>query len=320
MAKGSLHSETISEPRPSRAVSRGQAGRRTAPRRTAGRSRAAQQAAGAPCYNVRMNEETATSRLEALWGTAGLARQRAATVMVVGAGGVGSNCIEALARGAVGTIIVVDGDEVAPSNINRQALAWSETIGMRKVDAARLLIQRINPDIRVITRGSFVLPGDVAALIEDARTEAGGHIDYLIDAIDTISTKLELATYAERAEIPIVSSMGGAMKLYPERLRFADIYETSGDALARVIRKGCRKRGIRHLDVLYSPEAPIVAPKLPARTERDDGRPPLGTTSYLPPIMGQMLAGFVLRRIAGAEDTLGASAAGCGRENMGGGT
>lgn len=266
-----------------------------------------------------MNEETATSRLEALWGTAGLARQRAATVMVVGAGGVGSNCIEALARGAVGTIIVVDGDEVAPSNINRQALAWSETIGMRKVDAAHLLIQRINPDIRVITRGSFVLPGDVAALIEDVRTEAGGHIDYLIDAIDTISTKLELATYAERAEIPIVSSMGGAMKLYPERLRFADIYETSGDALARVIRKGCRKRGIRHLDVLYSPEAPIASPELPTRAERNGGRPPLGTTSYLPPIMGQMLAGFVLRRIAGVEDTLRASAAGCGRENMGGG-
>lgn len=158
------------------------------------------------------------------------------------------------------------------------------------------------------------------ALIEDARTEAGGHIDYLIDAIDTISTKLELATYAERAGIPIVSSMGGEMKLYPERLRFADIYETSGDALARVIRKGCRKRGIRHLDVLYSPEAPIVAPELPARAERDGGRRPLGTTSYLPPIMGQMLAGFVLRRIAGVVDTLGASAAGCGRENMGGGT
>lgn len=249
-------------------------------------------------YNGCMNE-TATSRLEALWGSAGLARLQAATVMVVGAGGVGSNCIESLARGAVGTIIVVDGDEVAASNLNRQALAWTDTVGMRKTEAARLLVERINPGIRVITRDTFLLPRDVPALIEDARAEAGGRIDYLVDAIDTVVTKLVLASFAERAGIPLVSSMGGAMKLYPEQLRFADIYDTHGDALARVIRKGCRKLGIRHLDVLYSPEPPIERPELPAAAEGAE-RPPLGTTSYLPPIMGQMLAGFVMRRLAGA--------------------
>lgn len=254
--------------------------------------------------------ETSTSRLEAFWGAAGLARLQAATVMVVGAGGVGSNCIEALARGAVGTIIVVDGDEVAASNMNRQAVAWTDTLGMRKVDAARALVGRINPCTRVIARDTFLLPSDVAELIADCRDEAGGRIDYIVDAIDTVSTKLELAACAQKLGIPIVSSMGGAMKLYPERLRFADIYDTQGDALARVIRKGCRKRGIRRLDVLYSPETPIDPPcskEAPGASATANGetksaggeRPPLGTTSYLPPIMGQMLAGFVMRHILG---------------------
>ena len=260
-------------------------------------------------YNGGMNE-TPTSRLEALWGATGLARLQAATVMVVGAGGVGSNCIEALARGAVGTLIVVDGDEVAASNINRQAVAWTDTVGMRKVDAVRALVLRISPSARVITRDAFLLPGDVAELIENCRAEACGHIDYLVDAIDTVSTKLELAACAQELGIPIVSSMGGAMKLYPERLRFADIYDTHGDALARVIRKGCRKRGIRRLDVLYSPETPLAPPrdreeshiKTPSSSvnpELERERLPLGTTSYLPPIMGHMLAGFVMRRLVG---------------------
>lgn len=256
--------------------------------------------------------ETPTSRLEALWGAAGLARLQAATVMVVGAGGVGSNCIEALARGAVGTIVAVDGDEVAASNTNRQAVAWTDTVGMRKVDAVRTLVKRINPSTRVITRDAFLLPGDVACLIASCRAEAGGRIDYIVDAIDTVSTKLELAACAQELDIPIVSSMGGAMKLYPELLRFADIYDTQGDALARVIRKSCRKRGIRRLDVLYSPETPLDPPrsaKTPGDVQTIDSevqctegeRAPLGTTSYLPPIMGQMLAGFVMRRIVGID-------------------
>lgn len=272
--------------------------------------------------------ENATSRLRALWGNAPLARIEASCVMVFGAGGVGSNCIEALARGGVQTIIVVDGDEVVESNINRQAIAFFDSVGMCKVDAVRALIERINPCARVVARDTFVLPRDVEPLILDCMHAAGGQIDYIIDAIDTVSTKLELADTAERLGIPLVSSMGGAMKLYPERLRFADIYETSGDALARVMRKGCRKRGVRHLDVLYSTEAPIAVPaeqesgstphachsagggpEEPSEARagcRDLGDeraqlPPLGTTSYLPPIMGQMLAGFVLRRLAGIE-------------------
>ena len=239
--------------------------------------------------------ETALSRLEVMWGAEGLERIQRSTVMVLGVGGVGSNCIEALARGGVGTLIIVDGDAVAASNINRQAIAFMDTVGRRKVDVMREMIGRINPGTRVLARDAFVRAEDVEALIEGCRAEAGGRIDYLVDAIDTISTKLAVADLAERTGIPLVSSMGGAMKLAPERLRIADIYETSGDALSRVMRKECRKRGIGRLDVLYSDEEPVARPDSPA--PREGSRPPLGTASYFPPIMGQMLAGFVIRKL-----------------------
>lgn len=241
--------------------------------------------------------ETALSRLEVMWGAEGLARIQRSTVMVLGVGGVGSNCIEALARGGVGTLVIVDGDAVAASNINRQAIAFTDTVGRRKVDVMREMIGHINPGARVVARDAFVRAEDVEALIEDCRAEAGGRIDYLVDAIDTVSTKLAVAGLAERAGIPLVSSMGGAMKVAPERLRIADIYETSGDALSRVMRKECRKRGIGHLDVLYSDEEPVARPASPA--PREGSRPPLGTASYFPPIMGQMLAGFVIRKLVG---------------------
>lgn len=248
-------------------------------------------------------DEHALSRLEVLWGPEALGRIRQSVIMVLGAGGVGSNCIEALVRGGVGTIVVVDGDEVVASNINRQAIAFTDTVGMRKVDAVRALAERINPSARIIARDAFVLPSDVEDLIEECRAEVGGRIDYIVDAIDTVSTKLELARVAAKQGIPLVSSMGGAMKLHPELLRFADIYETSGDALARVIRKGCRKLGIAHLDVLYSTESP----KRQANDAVGAERGPLGTTSYLPPIMGQMLAGFVMQKCA--QGTASAAAA-----------
>ena len=242
------------------------------------------------------NEETPLSRLEAMWGAEGLERAQNSTVMVLGVGGVGSNCIEALARGGVGTLIIVDGDAVAASNINRQAIAFTDTVGRRKVDVMREMIHRINPDARVIARDAFVRADDVEALIEDCRAEADGRIDYLIDAIDTVSTKLSVAEFAERTGMPLVSSMGGAMKLAPERLRIADIHDTRNDALSRVMRKECRKRGISHLDVLYSDEEPFARP-LFAAADGAGARPPLGTASYFPPIMGQMLAGFVIRKL-----------------------
>ena len=299
------------------------------------------------------DEETATSRLELVWGAPGIARLAASTVMVIGCGGVGSNCIEALARGGVGTLIVVDGDAVAPSNINRQAIAFTETVGRRKVEVTEALVHAINPDARVISFDRFVRAEDVDALFAKALEACGGSLDFVIDAIDTVSTKLAIAAWAERTATPLLASMGGANKLDPEKLHICDIAQTSHDPLARIMRKECRRRGIRHLTVLSSFEEPCRLPllcsteaALPAeqpapsacaattngteahqatkansangncrdfsRTERcatvdpsatkeaahgNSSRPVLGTVSYLPPIMGQMIAGFVIRRL-----------------------
>lgn len=240
--------------------------------------------------------ETATDRLRIIMGAEGLARLQRATVMVFGVGGVGSNCIEALARGGIGRLVIVDKDVVAPSNINRQAIAFTSTVGQRKVDAMAAMIADINPDCTVIARDAFVLPDNLESLLDDCLSVCDGHIDYIVDAIDTVATKLALAELAPARGIPLISSMGAANKLHPECLRIADIHDTVRDPLSRVIRKECRRRGIRHLRVLYSCEEP------PARAQTADAtgtRPELGTASFMPPIMGQMIAGEVIRRISG---------------------
>ena len=275
--------------------------------------------------------------------------------MVLGCGGVGSNCIEALARGGVGTLVVVDGDAVAPSNINRQAIAYTTTVGRRKVEVTAELVHAINPAARVVALDRFVLADDVEGLFAEVLAACDGRIDYVIDAIDTVSTKLAIAEWAERTATPLIASMGGANKLDPEKLRICDIAQTSHDPLARIMRKECRRRGIRHLTVLSSFEEPCDLPvayadeaACPAAPPAQHGataadgagahqaaeasnstaepgdsprsnrcgdnplssnektpvggtkRPTLGTVSYLPPIMGQMIAGFVIRQLVEA--------------------
>ena len=244
--------------------------------------------------------ETAADKLQIIMGAEGVARLEASTVMVLGLGGVGSNCVEALARGRVGGLVVVDADVVAPSNINRQAIAYQSTLGQRKVDATEHMVLDINPDCRVVKRHEFVTAQGAAVLLDECLAEAGGEIDYVVDAIDTVSAKLALAALAQERGFPLLSSMGAANKLHPEALRFADIYETRNCPLCRVMRRECRKRGIRSLRVLYSDEEPVrtAAPAGSART----GRTVLGTASYLPPIMGQMIAGQVIRELAGLEE------------------
>lgn len=241
--------------------------------------------------------DTPSSRLLAIMGAGGLARVRGSAVAVFGCGGVGSNCVEALARGGVGALALVDGDAVAASNINRQAIAFPATVGRRKVEVMREMVLAIDPGARVACRDAFALPADVAPLLDGIVRELG-RIDYVVDAIDTTSTKIELAAACRERGIPLVSSMGGAMKLDPSRLAFADIFETRGDPLARVMRKACRRRGIERLEVLFSDEEPVAPP---ADAPLEDGRPVLGTASYMPPIMGQMLAGRVIRALAGIE-------------------
>ena len=236
---------------------------------------------------------SATEKLEILVGAQGLERLAQATVIVLGCGGVGSNCAEALARGGVGNLVLVDRDVVSESNINRQAVAFHSTIGRPKVDVMRDIILDINPQAHVETHEVFLKEDDVEAFLEPYR----GRVDWCVDAIDTVSTKLAIAAYADRTGFPLVSSMGGGNKLDPELFTFADLYETEGCPLCRVMRREARKRGISHLHVLYSRETPMTTEPKPGSTRAD--RSDLGTMSYIPPIMGQMLAGWVIRKIVG---------------------
>ena len=240
-----------------------------------------------------MQAETATTKLELVMGADRVERLRRSRVMVVGLGGVGSSCAEALARGGIGRLVAVDGDEVQRSNINRQAIAFESTVGRRKAEVMRAMVADINPAADVLALDRFVLPDDVDGLLADA-----GPLDYIVDAIDTISTKLVLAERAGKLGIPVISSMGAANKLRPECLEIADIAKTSMCPMCRVVRREARKRGIAGLRVIYSREEP-VRPDAPQGADARDGHARLGTVSYMPPIMGQMMAGFVIRELAG---------------------
>lgn len=232
--------------------------------------------------------ESWTSRLEKIVGADGVAALSASTVVVFGLGGVGGSCAEALVRGGVGTLVVIDGDVVQESNLNRQAIAFRSTLGQRKVDAFAAMARNINPDIRVIPFPEFVLPDRVPSLIEGAAAQTGS-IDWMVDAIDTVSTKLAIASYAQAHDLSLVSSMGAANKTDPTAFRFSDLFETENCPLCRAMRKGARKQGVTRLRVLYSTE----------RVDAQPGRENLGTMSYAPPIMGQMLAGDVICGLLG---------------------
>ena len=242
--------------------------------------------------------ETAVDRLKLILGEERLEVLCNSRVMVLGLGGVGSSCAEALARGGVGSLVLVDRDVVTPSNINRQALAFHSTLGKPKATVMSEMVTDINPTCETLA---------VQAYIDKERvSEQLGALprpDYVVDAIDTISQKLAIAAWCQAQGIPEVSAMGGANKLDPTRLRFSRIEKTSVDPLARIMRKECRKRGIRNLMVLYSDEQPREAEgKWDVIDEHGfvrEGASILGTMSFFPPIMGQMLAGYVIRDLAG---------------------
>lgn len=234
-----------------------------------------------------MESEDAKSRLRRVIGDAGVERLARSCVAVFGVGGVGSSCAEALVRGGVGTLVFVDRDVVEPSNVNRQAIAFASTVGRPKVDVMAAMARDINPEVRVFCHEGFVLDDVDAVLAGMPRP------DYIVDAVDTVKAKLSLAQYAQREGIPIVASMGGANKLDPTRLRFADLYETQNCPLSRAVRKQARTAGIERLAVLYSDEPPVKVAEAAGAARRE--RTELGTMSYMPPIMGQMIAGYVIR-------------------------
>lgn len=242
--------------------------------------------------------ETAANRLLLILGKEALERLKRSRVMVIGLGGVGSSCAEALARGGIGSLDLVDRDVVMPSNINRQALAFHSTLGRPKTEVMRQMVADINPSCEVFTLRAFIekdrVPEQLGSLPRP---------DYVVDAIDTIAQKLSIAAWCQAEGIPEVSAMGGANKLDPTRLRFARVEDTLMDPIARVMRKESRKRGIKGLTVLFSDELPREAEgKRSALDEKGfvrEGSSILGTMSYYPPIMGQMLAGFVIQKLAG---------------------
>ena len=190
------------------------------------------------------------SRTELLIGEEGLQRLRHATVMILGVGGVGSHCIEALARSGVGKLILVDNDTVSLTNINRQSIAYHSTVGRYKTRVMKERIADICPQTEVITYEMFVLPENMEQIFEQRP-------DYIIDAIDTVTAKIALVEKALELDIPIISSMGTGNKLHGELFEITDISKTSVCPLCKVMRKELRARGIYHLKVVYSREKPI---------------------------------------------------------------
>lgn len=234
------------------------------------------------------------SRAQMLIGSAGLAAVRGSCVAVFGVGGVGSYGVEALARGGIGRLILVDHDTVSLTNINRQCIAFHSTLGQLKTKVMKARIADIHPGTVVDTFETFVLPENIDSLFESM-----GKVDYILDAIDTVTAKLCLAVYAREHGIPILASMGTGNKLHPELLQISDIYQTRVCPLCKVMRKELKARGVEALKVCWSPEQPLT----PGSTEEDTGRrrSAPGSISFVPPVSGLLLAGKIIRDICGLD-------------------
>ena len=226
-------------------------------------------------------------RTELLLGEQNLEKLKNFSVAVFGAGGVGGYALEALARCGVGNITVFDNDVISESNINRQIFALSDNIGVKKVDAAKKRLLEINPDLNIITNSVFYLP-------ENADEFDLSEYDYIIDAIDTITAKIELIVRAKKNNIKIISAMGTGNKLCPELFKVGDIFETKVCPLCRVMRKELKDRNIKSLKVVYSEEKPCV----PLNRNKDTGqrrKDTPGSVSFVPPVAGMILAGEVIK-------------------------
>lgn len=218
-------------------------------------------------------------------------------VAVFGIGGVGGHVTEALARSGVGALDLVDNDVVSLSNINRQIIATHETVGRLKTEVMRERIASINPECRVTIYNTFYLP-------EERENFPFEEYDYIVDAIDTVTAKIDLALTAQELNIPIISSMGTGNKLDPSRLRPADIYETRVCPLAKIMRKELRARGVNKLRVVYSDEE-IRKPVMLEGEEKGEteGRRAIpGSIAFVPAVAGLIMAGEVIRTLASPPD------------------
>lgn len=240
------------------------------------------------------------SRTQLLLGADGLDKLRNARVAVFGLGGVGGYAVEALARSSVGQLDLIDDDAINLTNLNRQVLALHSTIGMPKVEAAKRRILDIDPTIQVRTYQTFYLP-------ETAGEFDFSKYDYVIDAIDTVTGKLELIARAKSVGVPIISCMGTGNKLDPTDFRVSDISKTRGCALARIMRKECAKRGIKGVKVVWSEELPQETQMSPeefqeAQREGSSRRALPGSTAFVPGVAGLIMAGEVIRDLSGCTE------------------
>ncbi len=206
------------------------------------------------------------------------------SVILFGLGGVGSYTAEALARAGIGKLTIVDNDTVSVTNINRQLCALHSTVGKPKVDVVKERILDINPECEVTALQKFYLP-------ENSDEFSLEKFDYIADAIDTVSAKIDLAVKSQEYSIPMISCMGTGNKLDPSQFTVSDIYKTSGCPLCRVMRTELKKRGIKKLNVVWSPETPVK----PAQTTEDSGkRQTPGSLPFVPPVAGMIMAGKII--------------------------
>ncbi len=229
------------------------------------------------------------SRTEALLGKEAMNKIADSTVCIFGIGGVGSFALEAIVRAGVGQVIIVDHAVVDETNINRQLIALNSTVGIMKTKVAITRMKDINPDISITAYEDFADSENIYKIIPS-------NTDYIIDAIDSVSSKLALVEYAAKNSIKIICCMGTGNKLHPEKLMISDIYKTSVDPLARVMRSELRKKGIKELKVVWSDELPALSgDQLPLNK---DGKKVPASISYVPSTAGLLLASEVVNHLA----------------------
>ena len=238
------------------------------------------------------------SRTERLIGKEAVEKLKSSKVLVFGVGGVGSFCTEALARSGIGTLILVDNDDISISNINRQIHANHKTVGKSKVEMMKNRIMDINPECNVITHQVFVTKENIPEIIKK-------DIDYVVDAIDTVTSKLDIISYCKENDIEVISSMGTGNKLDPTKFKISDIYKTQTCPLAKVMRRELKRRCIKKLKVLYSEELPIT-PEAETNQEENNSkdnndkitirkRSTPASIGFVPPVAGMIIASEVVK-------------------------
>jgi len=232
------------------------------------------------------------SRTQAMIGKDAMDKLASAKVCIFGIGGVGSYALESIARAGIGSIIIADHAVIDQTNINRQLIALESTVGTPKTRAAAIRIKDINPNISLTEVNEFVNSENVSSIIPE-------DTDYIVDAIDSVSSKLALIEFADKMNIPIISCMGTGNKMHPEKFQISDIYKTSVDPLARVMRSELKKRGIKKLRAVWSDETPVISgDMLPVNSE---GKKVPASISYVPASAGLLMASEVVNTLTGCK-------------------